>query len=104
MTETDFTDDQLQDFDGKNPKAPVYVGIKGTVFDVTSNREMYQPGKGYSVFAGKDASKALGKSSLDLNDCVSDYSDLTSEEMATLDKWYSFYAKKYPIVGKIVNK
>jgi predicted heme/steroid binding protein len=104
MTQESFTAQELQKFDGKNPDMPVYVAVKGTVFDVTSNRDMYVPGKGYSVFAGKDASKALGKSSLDLKDCVSDYSDLNAEEMATLDKWHSFYAKKYPIVGTVVNK
>jgi hypothetical protein len=31
------------------------------VFDVTAKREMYGPGAGYNIFAGKDASKGLGE-------------------------------------------
>lgn len=52
---------------------------------------MYVPGKGYHVFAGKDASRALGKSSLKVEDCVADYSGLTEDEMKTLDKWEGHY-------------
>ncbi|KAJ3369348.1 hypothetical protein HDU91_007316 [Kappamyces sp. JEL0680] len=62
---------------------------------------MYTPPKGYSVFAGKDASKALGKSSLKPEECVADYSDLNAEEMQTLNKWVDFFAKKYPVAGKM---
>jgi hypothetical protein len=56
---------------------------------------------GYSVFAGKDASKALGKSSLKIEDCISDYSELCEEDMETLEKWLKFFSKKYPILGKL---
>jgi predicted heme/steroid binding protein len=80
-TEEILTQEELKKFDGTNAELPVYVAVKGTIFDVSASRDMYLPGKGYSVFAGKDASKALGKSSLDLKDCVADYSDLTPEEV-----------------------
>jgi hypothetical protein len=56
------------------------------------------------VFAGKDASKALGKSSLKIEDCISDYSELSEEDMETLDKWLAFFTKKYPILGKMESK
>ncbi len=48
---------------------------------MSKNAAMYAPGQGYSVFAGKDASKALGKSSLKVEDCVADYSELNQEEV-----------------------
>lgn len=51
----EFTTEQLSAHDGNNEK--VYLAIKGVVFDVSSNKSMYEPGKGYSCFAGKDASK-----------------------------------------------
>ncbi|KAI8914935.1 hypothetical protein PhCBS80983_g05158 [Powellomyces hirtus] len=96
-----FTPASLAEFDGKDDKKSVYVAIKGTVFDVTKNRSSYCPGASYHMFAGKDASRALGKSSLNKADCVPDTSGLTEKELETLDKWESFYRKKYPIVGTV---
>ncbi|KAG0339248.1 hypothetical protein BG000_002558 [Podila horticola] len=95
-----FTHEELAKHDGKDSEAPIYVAIKGTVFDVSTKRAMYGPGAGYSCFAGKDASKALGKSSLKIEECVADYSELTEKELKVLNDWYSFFEKRYPIVGK----
>ena len=98
-----FTKNELSKFDGNDPDSPVYLAIKGIVFDVSSNRKMYAPGQGYSVFAGKDASKALGKSSLKPEDCVEDYSGLSKDELAVLEKWVDFYKKKYPVIGELIK-
>lgn len=45
----------------------------------------------YHVFAGKDASKGLGLSSVKAEDAVADYSSLDETSMKTLDGWYEFY-------------
>ncbi|CAM0134828.1 hypothetical protein VKS41_000612 [Umbelopsis sp. WA50703] len=87
--------------DGSNPDMPIYVAIRGHVFDVSNNRDAYGPGKGYNVFCGKDSSKALGKSSLKPEDCVPDISQLSEKELHTLDQWFAFFSKRYPIVGKL---
>lgn len=71
----------------------MYVAIKGRVFDVSAKREMYGQGQGYNVFAGRDASKGLGMSSLDPKDAVPDYSALSEAQMKTLDQWESFFEK-----------
>ena len=87
------------------------------------------------IFAGKDASKgkllashflsnanpfvALGKSSLDPADAISDYSELTDKELGVLDDWKAYYTKvgpclsagcdllipgqRYNVVGKLDN-
>lgn len=47
------------------------------------------PGKGYSIFAGKDASRALGMSSLKAEDANADYSTLDDKQMKVLDDWVS---------------
>ncbi|KAJ3096150.1 hypothetical protein HDU97_006182 [Phlyctochytrium planicorne] len=98
----EFSAADLAQYNGTDASKPVYLAVKGTVFDVSQNRGMYEPGQGYSVFAGKDASKALGMSSLKPEDCIADFSGLNAEEMQTLDKWHAHYQKKYPIVGRVV--
>ncbi|TXT15925.1 hypothetical protein VHUM_00428 [Vanrija humicola] len=93
---------ELAKYDGSDPSKPIYVAIKGRVYDVSAKTEMYGKGSGYNVFAGKDASRGLGMSSLDAKDAVSDYSTLTEAQRKTLDQWDSFFAKRYNVVGKVV--
>ena len=52
--------DALRQFDGSDGR-PIYVAIKGQIYDVSAKKEMYGKGAGYNVFAGKDASRGLGK-------------------------------------------
>lgn len=61
---TPYTPAQLAVFNGVPEGQKIYVAIKGTIFDVSAKPEMYGPGKSYNVFAGRDASKALGMSSV----------------------------------------
>ncbi len=96
-----FTPTELSQYNGADPNLPIYLAIKGTVFDVTKRREMYTPGKGYSIFAGKDASRALGMSSLKPEDCVADYSTLDAGQLNTLNQWEEYYKKRYNIVGTL---
>lgn len=63
----------------------------GTVFDVTRKVDVYGKGKSYNLFAGKDASRALGKSSLSEEDAVSDYTVLPDNELKVLDEWEAFF-------------
>jgi hypothetical protein len=58
---------------------------------VSKKVDMYGKGNSYNLFAGKDASKALGMSSLKPEDAVSDYSTLPENEMKVLEEWYSFF-------------
>lgn len=64
---------------------------EGTIFDVSKKVDVYGKGKSYNLFAGKDASKALGMSSLKSEDAVSDYSRLPETERKVLEDWYSFF-------------
>lgn len=60
-----------------------------------------KPPKGYSVFAGKDSSKALGKSSLEPSDCVGDYSGLTAEEVVW---WILLYFANCMTLARNIRK
>ncbi|KAG8697096.1 hypothetical protein FRC08_006735 [Ceratobasidium sp. 394] len=96
-----YTLAELTAFDGQDPNRPVYVAIKGTIFDVTPKRDVYGPGGSYSVFAGKDGSKGLGLSSLKPEDAVPDWSTLEAKERGVLNDWYAFFSKRYNIVGRV---
>ena len=56
-----------------------------------------------SVFAGKDASRALARSSLKPEDCRPEYDDLGEKEKTVLDEWMTFFSKRYNIVGKVLK-
>lgn len=45
------------------------------------------------MFAGRDASKALGKSSMKPEDLSADYSELAEWELKVLDDWLAYYTK-----------
>ena len=45
----------------------------------------------YHIFAGKDASKGLGMSSVKAEDAVPDWSTLTQDQKKVLDDWYGFF-------------
>ncbi|VUC22632.1 unnamed protein product [Clonostachys rosea] len=76
------------------------VSIQGKVYDVTG-KAAYQPGNSYHVFAGKDASRALGKSSVKPEDVSADWKDLSDSEKKVLDDWVTFFSKRYNIVGRV---
>ncbi|KAJ7648516.1 cytochrome b5-like heme/steroid binding domain-containing protein [Mycena rosella] len=98
-----FTLAQLAPFDGSDPSKPIYVSIKGTVFDVSAKADVYGAGCSYNVFAGKDGSKGLGMSSLVPENAVPDYSALNEADRKVLDDWHSFFSKRYNIVGRVVD-
>ncbi|KAH0828030.1 cytochrome b5 [Lanmaoa asiatica] len=98
-----FTLSALAQYDGSDDTKPIYVSIKGDVFDVTRKRDVYGKGGSYNIFAGKDGSRGLGKSSLKLEDAVPDYSALPENERKVLDDWHSFFSKRYNIVGYVTD-
>lgn len=63
-----FTYQELSKHDGTDASAPIYVAIKGSVFDVSTKKDVYGPGGSYHVFAGKDASRVCLSSFLAFDD------------------------------------
>ncbi|KAF7507107.1 hypothetical protein GJ744_010920 [Endocarpon pusillum] len=95
-----ITSEELSKCDGSDPSKPTLVAIKGTVFDVSGN-DAYGPKGQYHVFAGKDPSRALATSSLKPEDCVPEWSDLEDKYQTVLGEWFTFFSKRYNIVGKV---
>jgi predicted heme/steroid binding protein len=96
-----FTRSELARYDGSKPELPIYVAIRGNVFDVSEARESYAKGQAYNIFAGKDATVLLATSSLKPTDRTFD--SLTEAELKTLEEWENYYKvkKAYPIVGTL---
>ena len=61
------------------------------MFDVSLKRDVYGKGGSYSLFSGKDASRALGLSSLKPEDAVPDWSTLEEKDRRTLNDWHIFF-------------
>lgn len=98
----ELTLEQLKEFDGSDPSKPIYVAIKGRVFDVSTGTSFYGPGGAYAMFAGKDASRALAKMSKNEDDVVGSLDGLTDKEMGVLLDWEKKFEAKYPIVARLV--
>lgn len=94
--------EELAQYDGTDPSKPVCVAIKGVIYDVSRSRHLYGPDGGYSGFAGKDASRALAKMSMDPTDAVGDLTGLSQSELDSLAEWEVQYQFKYDVVGKLV--
>eukprot|EP00029_Vermamoeba_vermiformis_P009502 TRINITY_DN4754_c1_g1_i1.p1 TRINITY_DN4754_c1_g1~~TRINITY_DN4754_c1_g1_i1.p1 ORF type:complete len:200 (+),score=49.03 TRINITY_DN4754_c1_g1_i1:44-601(+) len=95
-----FSEEELKQFDGRNDETPIYICVKGKIYDCTRSRMFYGAGGPYAVFAGRDASRALALQSTDLKD-VDNYSleGLSPSELDALNDWIMTYEMKYPVVG-----
>jgi membrane-associated progesterone receptor component len=91
---TPFSALQLSQHDGSDPSKPVFLCVKGIIYDVSKSIGMYGPEGSYHNFAGKDASRALGMSSTKIEHCLADYSTLGEEELKVLDDWEKLYQRK----------
>ncbi len=54
-----FTPAILTQFDGTDPTKPIYLGLDGLVYDVTTGKEYYDLRGRYHFLAGKDSSDLL---------------------------------------------
>jgi len=88
---------------------PVYLAVRGRVFDVTPGKNFYGPGGPYQNFAGRDASRGLACGSFDEDMLTKDLDapldkleDLGPDEMEALQGWEERFSEKYLVVGKLV--
>ncbi|XP_034015296.1 neudesin [Thalassophryne amazonica] len=104
-----FTEEELNKYDGSEEGQPIYMAIKGVVFDVTKGKEFYGKNAPYNALVGKDSTRAVAKMSLNPADLTSDTMGLSAEELQALNSVFEdTYKTKYPIVGytasRILNK
>lgn len=53
------------------------------------------------MFAGHDASRALGMTSTKAADVRPDWEDLDDTQKNTLNDWMTFFSKRYNVVGQV---
>ncbi|GAX80923.1 hypothetical protein CEUSTIGMA_g8358.t1 [Chlamydomonas eustigma] len=102
MSQELFTSEQLSSYNGEQGK-PVYLAVRGVVYDVTDGTSFYGPGGAYSVFAGRECSRALAKMAVKVSECTDEITDLTEKQLQTLESWIKRFQNKYPVVGRLSN-
>ncbi|XP_057433079.1 probable steroid-binding protein 3 [Lotus japonicus] len=99
----EMTAQQLSQYNGTDPSKPIYVSVKGRVFDVTTGKSFYGPGGAYAMFAGRDASRALAKMSKNEEDISPNLDGLSDKEIGVLNDWENKFVAKYPVVARLVS-
>lgn len=99
--EAEYTLDDLAACKGEGG-GKILMGVAGKVLDVTGARDFYGPGGAYSLFAGRDASRALAKMSFE-EELLANPStaNLSQAERDTLLHWERKLCDKYPVVGRL---
>jgi len=98
-----FTLQELRQYDGHDDNTPIYIAAKDIVFDVSKGREFYGAGAKYHIFAGRDATVALAKTSLEAEDLDKGIEEVSEGDMKTLNGFLDVFKKKYEIVGSLVG-
>ncbi|KAI8100875.1 hypothetical protein M9434_005260 [Picochlorum sp. BPE23] len=101
-TDLRLTLEELSKYNGMDPCRPLSVAVRGHVYDVSQGVEFYGPGKAYSVYAGREISRALAMMSLNEEDCNDNISSLSEKEKEVLAQWEKKFSQKYPKIGTVV--
>ncbi|KAL6649836.1 hypothetical protein ACP70R_014060 [Stipagrostis hirtigluma subsp. patula] len=100
----EITLDQLRAYDGKDPAKQILIAIRGQVYDVSRGRLFYGPQGPYSLFAGRDATRALALMSFDPIDLTGDLEGLTPDDLEVLQDWEEKFKERYPRVGHLASE
>ncbi len=99
-----YTPEALSAYDGTDPDLPIYVALRGIVFDVSQGRDFYVPGGHYHLLAGRDASCAVARMSMEPDDLSDRCDDLDEAQIRALDQLFDgVFLAKYPIVGHVAG-
>ena len=78
----------------------IFIGVKGIIYNVSP--QWYGPGSPYNVFAGREASRHLGKIVVGTDESNADWTTLSPEHIASLGEWEDRFKSKYTPVGWFV--
>ncbi|MEW5301001.1 MAG: hypothetical protein WDW36_003887 [Sanguina aurantia] len=98
---TFISTEQLAQHDGSDTSKPLYLAVRGVVYDMSPGREFYGPGGPYQVFAGKECARALALMQISASECSGNLEGLDAKAIKILDDWDAKFRKKYSVVGQI---
>ena len=96
-----WSEEELRQYDGRDPDGPILLAVDGTVFNVYKGRNFYGKGGEYSIMAGRDATRLLARTSLEEETEEEKKKPLTIAEKAALEGWYWTFKNKYDVVGQL---
>ncbi|KAJ4823345.1 Membrane-associated progesterone-binding protein 4 [Turnera subulata] len=99
-----FTVEELALYNGTDESLPIFLGILGSVFDVTKGKSHYGVGGSYNHFAGRDASRAFVSGNFTGDGLTDSLRGLSNTEVKSVVEWRQFYFKGYTFVGKLVGR
>jgi predicted heme/steroid binding protein len=101
-----MTAEELEEYDGLDG-GPLYIAIKGRVYDVTAKPGFYGEDGKYYLFVGKDATHSFATGCLDeTEECLNSSTEgLTDAELKEVDRWVELYEThdQYTFVGFLVE-
>lgn len=108
VVEGKFNPKTLAKYNGRDDPR-IFMAVRGRVFDVSQGATFYGPGGPYENFAGRDASRGLAKNTFDvdvitpLDQPIDKLTNLTADEIESLDNWEEHFETKYKVVGTLHN-
>ena len=101
-----LTPEELSHYDGTIKGRRIYLAIVGDVFDVTSGRRFYGPGKSYAHFSGRDATASFSTGDTEPAGLTDDIEGLDFEAVQGIASWHKFYVDhdNYTHVGVVVGR
>ena len=98
-----FTAEQLAFYGGVDPALPLYLAVKGRVYDVRAGKRFYGRGAPYNGFAGRDATRAFCTGCLAADCLVPHVLGLSERLRREADRWVEFFQHhdRYTFVGRL---
>lgn len=88
---------------GSGETAPLWLAIRGRVYDVSQGKKFYGPGAPYHKFVGRDATRAFGTGCTEPDCLIASLDGLDAHQIREADRWIEYYAlhDKYTFVGTL---